>query len=518
MASRDARAPASGRPLGLRAVILALAWLAWPVIAGGAAEIHVGVPRLPAALDPARATTAAELMALRLVFRGLVETGERGEIEPALASAWSVSRDGLTWTFRLRGDVALQDGSLVTVDDVVAALAGHLADDEPPAGAPAWQRLLRGPGRVVREVRASSGGGVPAVQVQLAQPYAPLLALLAHPALAVAVVRDGAPVGTGPYRVADREAGRLVLEAKPGASGEASRPARLVLHEVADDAAALAGLAPGAPLHAAFVVAPPAWSALGLQVVTGPAARLGLLALRADRGPTSKRAIRQAVALALDPAVLQPALGRWAVPHAALLPPGTWGLREAGPIPHDLARARRLLAQVGTPEPELTLLAHEAPSGPEMAAIAEAIRLSLAAAGFRVRARLERPDAAAPAARPLEADLVPIEAAAEINDPHFFLQPLLGADAGGGPGLAGNPASFRSPLLDGMLLRASQLGFRPERLRLYQRLQAFVAEEAPYVPLYARLQWLLARPDVRGARLDPEGFHRLERLRLEPAP
>ena len=69
-----------------------------------------------------------------------------------------------------------------------------------------------------------------------------------------------------------------------------------------------------------------------------------------------------------------------------------------------------------------------------------------------------------------------------------------------------------------MLSRAGQLGFRPERFRLYQRLQALLAEELPYVPLYVRLQWMVARPEVRGFRLDPGGLHRLERMRLEPPP
>jgi hypothetical protein len=73
-------------------------------------------------------------------------------------------------------------------------------------------------------------------------------------------------------------------------------------------------------------------------------------------------------------------------------------------------------------------------------------------------------------------------------------------------------------LIDGMLVRGSQLGFRPERFRLYQRLQALLAEEVPYVPLYVRLQWMVARPEVRGVRLDPLGLHRLERLSVEPPP
>jgi len=68
----------------------------------------------------------------------------------------------------------------------------------------------------------------------------------------------------------------------------------------AGDAGALAGLGPGGPLHAAMVTAPPAWAAVGLQVVSAPTWRVGLLALRTDRGLTSRKTVRQAVALALE--------------------------------------------------------------------------------------------------------------------------------------------------------------------------------------------------------------------------
>jgi ABC-type transport system substrate-binding protein len=104
-----------------------------------------------------------------------------------------------------------------------------------------------------------------------------------------------------------------------------------------------------------------------------------------------------------------------------------------------------------------------------------------------------------------------------VNDPDVFFRRLLGTD-GATPGAATNVAFFRSPLVDGMLSRAGQLGFRPERLRLYQRLQTLLAEELPYVPLYARLQWMVARPEVKGIRLDPGGLHRLERMVFEPPP
>src|SRR5262249_18540033 len=207
------------------------------------------------------------------------------------------------------------------------------------------------------------------------------------------------------------------------------RSARLTLHEVADDAAALAGLGPG-PLQAALVSAPPAWAAVGLQVVSGPTWRVGLLALRTDRGLTSKKQVRQAVALALAPGLLSPGLGGWAAPPSAWLPPGAGAVRDGGPLLFDAARARRLLAQVAPLDPTLTLLASEQASGPEAAGIAEAIRVSLGAAGFRVRVRLEAPDAADSAARQGAAEPTLQGGVLGVNAPGVVLpQPLPTARA-----------------------------------------------------------------------------------------
>lgn len=496
------------------AALVALLAVPRIAVAAPAGELHIGVPRVPASLDPAEATAPSEFLAMRLLYEGLVAFGERGDAEPALATTWAVSRDGLVWTFRLRPDVQLHDGTALGADEVVAALAERISGDEPPETAPPWVRPFHGAGRLVREVRREGA----AVQVVLGQPYAPLLALLAHPALAVAVARTGSPrVGSGPYRAAELTSDRLVLEAAPTWRGEPPQSTRLILHAVADDAAALAGFGPGGPLHAALIAAPPAWAAVGLQVVSAPTWRVGLLALRTDRGLTSRKTVRQAVALALDPGLVRPALGRWAAPHAGWLPPGAWAARDAGPLLFDPARARRLLAQVAPIDPTLTLLASDRVSGPEAAGIADAIRLSLGAAGFRVRVRLEPPDAAESAARQGAAELTLHEETLEVNDPDLFLRRLLATD-GTALGSATNVAFLRSPLVDGMLVRASQLGFRPERFRLYQRLQGLLAEELPYVPLYVRLQWMVARPEVRGVRLDPGGLHRLERMWLEPPP
>ena len=47
----------------------------------------------------------------RLTGDGLVYLDETGAITPALATAWEVSADGLTYTFRLRDGVTFSDGT-----------------------------------------------------------------------------------------------------------------------------------------------------------------------------------------------------------------------------------------------------------------------------------------------------------------------------------------------------------------------------------------------------------------------
>src|SRR2546422_67964 len=121
---------------------------------------------------------------------------------PALATRWNASRDGLVWSFTLREGVRFHDGSPLTSLDVAISFERQLRPDVQTAGR-AWPALLRGAPGVMKEVRAPNAR---TVEIVLAQPYAALLTVLAHPGLAVAkysTTADGAGrfVGTGPYRV-----------------------------------------------------------------------------------------------------------------------------------------------------------------------------------------------------------------------------------------------------------------------------------------------------------------------------
>ena len=69
--------------------------------------------------------------------------------------------------------------------------------------------------------------------------------------------------------------------------------------------------------------------------------------------------------------------------------------------------------------------------------------------------------------------------------------------------------------LDDLLIRGSQVSFRPERQRLYFRAQTLLSAEVPWIPVYVRLHWAMAHADVRNLRLHPSGSPRLDRVWLD---
>jgi len=77
----------------------------------------------PPTLDPALTTDTTSLLVVGQIFLGLTNYDSKtGEIIPELAKSWSVSDDGLKWTFQLRNDVVWTDGTPVTAHDVVYSM------------------------------------------------------------------------------------------------------------------------------------------------------------------------------------------------------------------------------------------------------------------------------------------------------------------------------------------------------------------------------------------------------------
>ena len=483
--------------------------------------LRVGVPALPATLDPALAVEIPAGLLARQLFDTLLQYREgSSDVEPGLASQWQVSRDGLAWSFRLREGARFHDGAPLTAVDVVTSLERVLFPGaaHAPTANPVVPRLLRGAPGVVKAIKVLDPR---TVQIALNLPYAPLVTVLAHPALSIVRVTtgsDGGPrwIGTGAFLLAEQAPGRVVLEANPAYWGGAPRSSRLVFVEQGDDARAAADLdartldlyvPAGAPARLAGALAVPSW-------------RIGFLALQTEREPFLRKRIRQGLAVALDQAALASVLEPHAVPLTTPLPAGVWGHQPAPKPPDNRAEtARRVLVEGGALRAiSVGLMVTPLAVPLDGARVAEAVRQALAPGGVNLSLTAVTPETALRLAQNGEHQMVLAEASVEGGDPHLLLYPLSTSEGARKGALASNLSFYRNPRLDDLLIRGSQLSGRLERQRVYARAQTLLLDEVPWLPVYARLHWVVARPEVRNLRLHPSGYHRLDRVLVDARP
>src|SRR5438105_13266603 len=89
--------------------------------------------------SPFGARSPADRDLVALLFRGLVRLGPGDAIVPDLAMRWEVDPSGSSWTFHLRPDLAWDDGTPLTADDV-AFTVGVLSDPSYTGpGAASWR-------------------------------------------------------------------------------------------------------------------------------------------------------------------------------------------------------------------------------------------------------------------------------------------------------------------------------------------------------------------------------------------
>src|SRR5215470_19636786 len=62
-------------------------------------------------MDPSDHTSSDDAYRLYNVYDRLVDTDPNFNVVPELAESWSVSADGLTWSFKIRQGVKFHDGS-----------------------------------------------------------------------------------------------------------------------------------------------------------------------------------------------------------------------------------------------------------------------------------------------------------------------------------------------------------------------------------------------------------------------
>src|SRR5579863_7470032 len=101
-----------------------------------------GVPDI-ATFDPGLSTDAPSIDAIDLVFTGLVELDDNGNVQPYLAQSWTVSSDNLTYTFHLRPNLKFSDGTPLTSADVAYSIDRALQPATKSGTGPYYLRYVK---------------------------------------------------------------------------------------------------------------------------------------------------------------------------------------------------------------------------------------------------------------------------------------------------------------------------------------------------------------------------------------
>lgn len=486
-------------------------------------------------LDPAIVTDGESVKVITNLFDTLVRFRPGSlEIEPGLATSWSPSADGLTWTYRLR-EAKFHDGTPVDAEAVVFSFLRQ-KDASHPAHTDAcayWEDSFA----CVEDVRAVDPR---TVEIRLDRPFAPFEAAMTlfnmsivsptawksegvDPATGKYRYRFGErPVGSGPFRFArwNRDES-IVLERNADWWGGRPPLERVVFKVVKENSQRFL-LAEAGQLHVMDGLNPQDMEAArrnpSLELVTQPGLNVAYFAMNTLRPPFDDVRVRNAVALAIDKEKIRAAaydgVGEL---MSTPLPKAMPGWKDIPDRRRDVARAKALLAEAGHPDGFTTSISvMEIPRAymPRPADVAVQIAQDLKEIG--VVAKVE----VAQWTRHLEDVKHGRHATcllgwmADYGDADNFLYVLLDRDTAR-IGSSNNAAFYRDETVHGHLAAARAVTDRAERARLYGLAQDKIFADAPMVPLLQMPELRVVNRRVRGYRIFPAGGEYLGGVSLE---
>lgn len=471
-------------------------------------------------LDPTVGYDEVGYFILHPLFDTLVDFAPDGlAIVPRLAARWEVSPDGLVYRFELRPGIAFADGAPITAAHFKFSLERALASDSPFAG---YLDDIVG-ARELTERKAEACAGITVdgdrrLAIRLARPDPALLDVLAMPFATpqrpehVAAAGDQLrrrPDATGPFVLASWDEGnRIELRRNPHYFDpeRAHLDAIVMLENIPRDTqfqmferAELDAAEKLAAPDYLFVVGDPRWQPY-LHRTVGMNAFGSRMNVR--RKPFDDRRVRQALNYALDKQHTARLLNGTTVAAHGILPPGMLGRDpDLPPYPHDVARARALLAEAGYPggiDVEYMTTNDE-----ETEKVAGSLQSDLAAAGVRVHLTVASWTAwQASSGMEAGAAFSFTSWTADYPDPSNFLDPRFHSRSIRPSGSL-NDSFYANPELD-RLLDAARAELDPVvRDQLYRRAERILYDDAPWIWDYHRVATEVTQPYVRGYEPHP---------------
>ncbi|WP_046225563.1 ABC transporter substrate-binding protein [Paenibacillus dauci] len=494
--------------------------------AAGGGTLIVGRGGDSAALDPSIVTDGESLKIAQQVFDPLLayKSGTT-EVEPALAESWTISDDGLTYTFKLRKGVKFHDGTDFNADAVVFNFNrwnDPKSEFKFEGDSFDYYDSMFGPeeARVIKSVKAVDES---TVEFQLNNPQAPFLQNLAMPPFSIAsptaIEKEkenfkSNPVGTGPFVFKEwKRSDSITLDKNPNYWQQGlPKVDQVIVRAIPDNTARFNALQNGeidlmedlSPDDLATLESNP-----DLQKFNRPPFNVAYLGFNTAKKPFDNPKVRVALNYAVDKkGIIDAFFAGQAEAAVNPIPPTLWGYNKSvEDYPFDLAKAKQLLADAGYPngiDQELTFYAMPVsrPYMPDGRKVAEVIQASFAQIGVKVS--IQSPEWATyldDLSKGEKDDLFIIGWTGDNGDPDNFFYPLLDKDSIGG----NNYSQYVSEPLHKVLVQAQQETDQDARAKLYEQAQVIVKKDAPWVPLVHSTPLLAATSKLKGYTPSPTG-------------
>ena len=335
----------------------------------------------PKSLDPAFASDGESFRVSRQIFEGLVGV-EPGTADPAplLAESWETSKDGLSYTFKLKDGVKFHDGTDFNAEAVCFNFDRWYNFEglqQSESVAYYYGSLFRGfadsPDTAV--YKSCDATSETEVTVNLAKPFAGFIAALSLPAFGMqspsaleefkadeiggseeapvlSEYAQGHPVGTGPFKFDKWDVGQQIEVSAFGDYWGEQGQVQKVIFRVIDDPQARRQSLESGDIDGYDLVAPADTKALadaGFNIVTRDPFTILYLGLNQTNEALAKPGVRQALAYAID----KEALVRQTLPEGTevasqFIPPIVNGYnKDVTTYDFNPEKARQLLKQAG---------------------------------------------------------------------------------------------------------------------------------------------------------------------------
>lgn len=449
-------------------------------------------------------------------YASLTRLDENNEVSPFLAESYSVSSDGLIYTFNLAQDAMFHNGTPVTSEDVAFSLA-------------VVQEHHRFGQNMFGSVEAVETPDEHTLIVRLAEPHGPFLLATTTPRQLPIMskdVYDGGiadfmshpghqnPVGSGPFKLKEHRISEfLVLERDENHFREETPYLDEIVFRVVTDKAAMRIGLMQEQFHLADIGKTMRYSDIKqieeiphMQItsVDSPSGGGPILEFNHRVEPFSNMKVRQAIAHAVDNKYIAETLhGNWSVPaHGPMPQSNVFFDSNMPPRAFDIEKANQLLDEAGYPRGddgtrfEMGVLYIAPPHEPDVQVLlAEYLGIALSEVGIKV-VQQPMPDAAAWSQRMSNWEhQTSIILAGDKIDPAIGIGRLYRCDNIRNQAYT-NTSGYCNPEVDELFARGAQASSFEERQAIYNEVQALLVEESPLFWLVDRLPIMAHHKDL----------------------